>query len=273
MHYGHGSSPPSSPSSSFITNPAVIATRATSMSMKGGGEAAKKTLNEILHSWVTRKFGVGCAILFPVAVTCYISWWFLSFFEGLFSPVWYTVFRFHVFGLGFLTSMAFILFVGVFFSSWLGGVLLRVGEWIIHRLPVIQQIYSASKQISVALNPENESSAFQECVLIRHPRSNHFAWGFVTGRTILSASPSQGGGSIRLCSVYVPTNHVYLGDVFLVDEDKDVIHTNVSVKEGIEIVVSVGMAVPSQLTARNLKILPSSAAGSSTFAADTAISS
>lgn len=48
--------------------------------------------------------------------------------------------------LGFLTSMVFITFVGVFFSSWLGGALLGVGEWLIKRLPFIQAIYSASMQ-------------------------------------------------------------------------------------------------------------------------------
>ena len=109
MERGHSRSPLSSPSSSFISHPAVMA-RAASISIRG--EQAKKTLNEILHSWITRKFGVGAAILFPVAVTCYVVWWFLTFFENLFSPLWYGVFRFHVFGLGFLTSMAFILFVG-----------------------------------------------------------------------------------------------------------------------------------------------------------------
>ena len=41
---------------------------------------------------------------------------------------------------------------------------------------------------------------------------------------------------------------VYIGDVFLMEE-KDVIHTNLSVREGLEVVVSVGMAVPPTLIA------------------------
>jgi uncharacterized membrane protein len=35
-----------------------------------------------------------------------------------------------------------------------------------------------------------------------------------------------------LCSVYMPTNHVYVGDIYLLPE-QDVIRTNLSVREGL----------------------------------------
>lgn len=65
--------------------------------------------------------------------------------------------------------------------------MLSFGEWIIKRLPLVKHIYSASKQVSAALNPEGSegTKAFQECVLIRHPRHGEFAYGFITGRTVL----------------------------------------------------------------------------------------
>ena len=55
-------------------------------------------------------------------------------------------------------------------------------------------------------------------------------------------------GDLQLFSVYVPTNHVYVGDVFLLSK-QDIIKPNLSVREGLEIVVSVGMALPPQLLA------------------------
>jgi uncharacterized membrane protein len=48
---------------------------------------------------------------------------------------------------------------------------------------------------------------------------------------------------ICICDVVV-----YVGDIFLL-EDKDIIRINLSVREGIEIIVSVGMAVPQAITA------------------------
>ena len=76
---------------------------------------------------------------------------------------------------------------GVFVSSWLGGLLLQVGEWLIKKLPLVKHIYSAAKQVSAAVNPSNESTAsFRECVIVRHPRQGELAFGFITGQTTLA---------------------------------------------------------------------------------------
>jgi uncharacterized membrane protein len=88
-------------------------------------------------------------------------------------------------------------FTGVFCSSWLGGVFLNMGEWIIKKLPLVKHIYSAAKQVSAAVNPANESTAsFQECVLIRHPRHGEYAFAFITGSTVMQVGASPDGPGI-----------------------------------------------------------------------------
>ncbi|KAG0457839.1 hypothetical protein HPP92_022996 [Vanilla planifolia] len=77
--------------------------------------------------------------------------------------------------LGFVTSMTFIFLVGVFMSSWLGASLLGLGEWFIKRMPFVRHIYNASKQISSAISPDQNSQAFKEVVIIRHPRVGEYA--------------------------------------------------------------------------------------------------
>jgi uncharacterized membrane protein len=207
------------------------------------GEAAAS-----LSSYFSRRFVQGCAMLFPIVVTMYATWWILQFFDAFFSPLYEWFMGYHVFGLGFITSMLFIFATGVFASSWVGGALVNLGEWIIRRLPLVKHIYNAAKQVSSAVSPDHETAnSFRECVLIRHPRAGEYAFGFITGTTYVKTD----AGELQLNTVYVPTNHVYVGDVFLL-EDKDVIRVNLSVREGIEIVVSVGMAVPSRLFAERL---------------------
>lgn len=121
-------------------------------------------------------------------MTAYVTWMILDFFDNLFSPVYEFFFGFHVFGLGFMTAMVFVFVIGVVTSSYVGGLLHRAGEWIVAKIPLVKQIYSVAKQISSALNPGNDSksNAFQECVIIHHPRSGEFAFGFITG-TLLSS--------------------------------------------------------------------------------------
>ncbi|KAG8503107.1 hypothetical protein CXB51_000883 [Gossypium anomalum] len=117
-------------------------------------------------------------------------------------------------GLGLATSNTFIFLIGIFMSSWLGASVLTLGEWFIKKMPLVSYIYSASKQISVAISP----------VVLQ-----------------------KGVGEDELCCVYVPTNHLYLGDLFLISS-KDILRSNLSIREGIEIVISGGMSVPKIFT-------------------------
>ncbi|KAL8243002.1 hypothetical protein R6Q59_013304 [Mikania micrantha] len=203
--------------------------------------ANRETFSKVLRSWASKKFMTGCVILLPLAITFYITWWFISFVDGFFSPI-YDQLGINIFGLGFITSVTFIFVVGIFMSSWLGASVLSLGEWFIKRMPFVRHIYDASKQISTAISPDQNSRAFKEVVIIKHPRASEFAFGFITSSFVLQSY----SGEEKLYSVYVPTNHLYIGDIFLVNS-KDVIRPNLSVREGIEIVVSGGMSMPQVL--------------------------
>ncbi|GAB2219752.1 hypothetical protein Droror1_Dr00007389 [Drosera rotundifolia] len=213
-----------------------------SPSISPSHHSGRETLYKVLRSWASKKFMTGCVILFPIAITFYITWWFIHFVDGFFSPI-YVHLGIDIFGLGFITSVTFIFLVGVFMSSWLGASVLGLGEWFIKRMPFVRHIYNASKQISSAISPDQNSQAFKEVAIIRHPRIGEYAFGFITSWVTLQNYV----GDEELCCVYVPTNHLYIGDIFLVNS-KDVIRPNLSVREGIEIVVSGGMSMPQMLS-------------------------
>ncbi|KAJ4843832.1 Protein LIKE COV 3 [Turnera subulata] len=204
--------------------------------------AGKEAICKVIRSWAWKKFMSGCVILLPMAITFCVTWWFISVVDGFFSPI-YAHFGINIFGLGFVTSITFIFLIGVFMSSWLGASLLALGEWFIKKMPLISYIYAASKQISAAISPDQNSNAFKEVAIIRHPRNGEYAFGFITSVVILRKS----SGTEELCCVYVPTNHLYLGDIFLISS-KDILRPNLSVREGIEIVISGGMSIPQVLT-------------------------
>lgn len=203
--------------------------------------STRKACYAVLQSWVSKKFMTGCVVLFPVAVTFFVTWWFVQFFDGLFSPI-YARIGIDIFGFGFVTSIVFIFLVGVFASSWMGATVFWIGEWFIKQLPFMKHVYSASKQISSAISPDQKTTAFKEVAIIRHPRIGEYAFGFITSSVVLQSED----GDEELCSVYVPTNHLYIGDVFLVRSD-EIIRPNLSIREGIEIIVSVGMTMPQVL--------------------------
>ncbi|GAB2292251.1 Protein CONTINUOUS VASCULAR RING 1 [Dionaea muscipula] len=213
-----------------------------SASVSSPHHSGRETFYKVIRSWASKKFMTGCVILFPIAITFYITWWFIHLVDGFFSPI-YVHLGIDIFGLGFITSITFIFLVGVFMSSWLGASVLSLGEWFIKRMPFVRHIYNASKQISSAISPDQNTQAFKEVAIIRHPRIGEYAFGFITSSVTLQ----NYSGDEDLCCVYVPTNHLYIGDIFLVDS-KDVIRPNLSVREGIEIVVSGGMSMPQVLS-------------------------
>ncbi|KAI3953590.1 hypothetical protein MKW92_017878 [Papaver armeniacum] len=205
--------------------------------------SGREAFSKVIRSWASKKFMAGCVILLPIAITVYITWGVIRFIDGFFSPV-YAHLGINIFGLGFVTSITFIFLVGVFMSSWWGASVLGLGELFIKKMPLVSYIYSASKQISAAISPEQNSQAFKEVAIIQHPRVGEYAFGFITSSVILRRSV----GEEELCCVYVPSNHLYVGDIFLISS-KDIMRPNLSVREGIEIVISLGMSIPPILTA------------------------
>ncbi|KAL2467936.1 Protein LIKE COV 2 [Forsythia ovata] len=195
--------------------------------LSANNSSTRKACYAVLQSWVSKKFMTGCVVLFPVAVTFFITWWFIQFVDGFFSPI-YERLGIDIFGLGFITSLVFIFFVGIFASSWLGATVFLIGEWFIKRMPFVKHLYSASKQISSAISPDQNTTAFKEVAIIRHPRIGEYAFGFITSSVVLQ----KDDGDEELCSVYVPTNHLYIGDIFLVNS-KEIIRPNLSIREGI----------------------------------------
>ncbi|WJX09330.1 Protein LIKE COV 3 [Trifolium repens] len=204
--------------------------------------SGQEAFSKVIRSWASKKFMTGCVILLPIAITFYVTWGFVRFVDGFFSPI-YNQLGINIFGLGFVSSITFIFLVGIFMSSWLGASVLTLGEWFIKKMPLVSYIYAASKQISAAISPDQSSNAFKEVALVRHPRIGEYVLGFITSTVTLRKSRDEE----ELYCVYIPTNHLYLGDIFLISPN-DILRPNLSVREGIEIVISGGMSVPQILT-------------------------
>ncbi|KAH1188929.1 Protein LIKE COV 3 [Glycine max] len=118
-------------------------------------------------------------------------------------------------------------------SSWLGTSVLTLGEWFIKKKPLVSYIYAASKQISAAISPDiflnifiylfviyiiyltdQGSNAFKEVAIIRHPRVGEYALGFITSSMVLRNKDEK-----EIFYVYIPTNHLYLCDIYLISPE------------------------------------------------------
>ena len=199
--------------------------------------------------WLRRSFITGFFVTVPLVISVAAFVWIFRLidgFVGLFYDEWLKLMNVgitHAPGLGILTTAVFVLLVGAFATNVIGRRLLQQTEGYLLRVPVFRTIYAPVKQLVVAFSPDNEYG-FKRVVLIED-----VARGFVLGFLTKEFTVDRGQGPEPMIAVYVPTNHLYLGDVIICAREK-ASFPDVTVEQGIHIFLTGGMALASRLKAR-----------------------
>jgi uncharacterized membrane protein len=198
-----------------------------------------------MMQWLRRSFIAGFFVTVPLFISVAAFIWIFNVVDGLTSPFYDRLIEerfpgFRIPGLGIATTIVVIILVGAFATNVIGKrVLTRAEAWLL-RVPVFRTIYAPVKQIVVAFSPDNEFG-FKRVAMIEDPRR-----GYVLGFLTREFTVDRGRGPEPLLAVYVPTNHLYLGDVVICERER-VTFPDVSVEEGIKIFLTGGMALPPRL--------------------------
>src|SRR5258706_10305151 len=159
--------------------------------------------------WLRRRFLTGFFVTVPLFISVAALVWLFGVVDGVTTPFYNRLLGRPVPGLGMLSTLLAIMMVGVIATNVIGRRLLQRGEEILLRVPVFRTIYAPVKQLVIAFSPDNESG-FKRVVLIEHA-ARGYAIGFLTKEFSLD----RGSGSEPVIAVYVPTNHLYLGDIVI----------------------------------------------------------
>jgi uncharacterized membrane protein len=187
--------------------------------------------------WLRRRFLTGFFVTVPLIISVAALIGSFDIVDGLTTPLYDRLLGRRIPGLGTLTTAAAILAVGVVATNVIGKRLLQRAEGLLLRVPVFRTIYAPVKQLVIAFSPDNESG-FKRVVLIEDAKRG-FAMGFLTKEFTVE----RGRGPEPLVAVYVPTNHLYLGDIVICERDR-AMYPDISVEEGIRIFLTGGMAFP-----------------------------
>ncbi len=193
--------------------------------------------------WLRRSFVTGFFVTVPLAVSVVAFVWMFRVVDGFVGPIYRRWIGFDIPGVGILTTAALVLVVGVLASNMFGKRVLQRAEHYLLKVPVFSTIYSPVKQIAAAFSPDNEYG-FKRVVLIAVQGRGHVL-GFLTRELVLD----RGRGPEQVLSVYVPTNHLYLGDLVIVPKEAATF-PDLTVEEGVRAILTGGMALPSRLRAR-----------------------
>lgn len=192
--------------------------------------------------WLRRSFIAGFFVTVPLVISIAAFVWIFRLIDGFVGPFYAAWFNRNVPGLGILTTALFVLLVGAVATNVIGKRLLQKAEGYLLRVPVFRTIYAPVKQLIVAFSPDNEHG-FKRVVLVEEPGG-----GFVLGFLTREFTVDRGQGPEPLVAVYVPTNHLYLGDVLVCARDS-ASFPDITVEQAIRIFLTGGMALSGRIKA------------------------
>ena len=199
-----------------------------------------------LLSRLRNYFLTGVIVTAPIAITIFLVWQFITFLDsyvGRLVPARYNPENYLPFGLpgiGLILMLAVLTFIGFITAGFAGRTLVRTGERLLSRMPIIRSVYGTLKQIfETVLNQSSRS--FREVVLVEYPRRGIAAIGFVTGTT---QGEVQERTDEDLVNIFLPTTPNPTSGFLLFVPRKDLIHLDMTVEEGIKLVISGGIVTP-----------------------------
>jgi len=193
-----------------------------------------------MMQWLRRSFIAGFLVTVPLFISVVAFIMLFDVVDGLTTPLYDRLLGRRIPGLGVLSTAAAIVLVGAFATNVIGRRVLQRAEGWLLRVPVFRTIYAPLKQLVVAFSPDNESG-FKRVVMVEDARR-----GFMLGFLTREFTVDQGTGPVPMVAVYVPTNHLYLGDIVICERDRATF-PDISVEEGLKIFLTGGMALPPRI--------------------------
>lgn len=194
-----------------------------------------------------RKYFIsGVLVTTPILVTVYLVWWIVTTIDAKVKHILPREIQlsnylpFEIPGVGMVVVFFGLTLIGALAKGFLGRYLLKFGENILGRMPVVRGIYGATKQIAQAVLEQN-SNSFKDVGMIEYPRKGIWSLCFITGGT---QGEVQTKTDNDVVNVFVPTTPNPTSGFLLFIPRKEIIILDMAVEEGIKMVVSAGIVTP-----------------------------
>ncbi|MDZ4088727.1 MAG: DUF502 domain-containing protein [Tabrizicola sp.] len=201
-------------------------------------------------------FLTGLVVVLPIGLTIYIVWAFIGWLDGWILPLipatyqpdaligrWFgPEYEFPVRGVGVLVFLIVTIIIGWLAKGLIGRSVIRSGENLVERMPVVRSVYSGIKQVAETFFNKKDKS-FDKVVLVEFPRAGSWALGFMSTRP-------RGELAERLAAIGPDMSAVFVGltpftsGMLLFVPTKDLIVMDMGVDDAAKLIVSGGLVYP-----------------------------
>lgn len=189
-----------------------------------------------LRGW----FLTGLLVITPIGLTILILRAIFVRLDAILGDLLRSLLGREIPGVGLLALIVVILGAGLTAQSLVGWQLIRFGQRVVARIPLVSKIYLALQQILEVFFGE-QARVFREPVLVEYPRPGLWSLGFVTAET-----PGEAGARVgeRVVNVFFPTSPNPVTGWFVCVPESEIVRLDMSVEDGIKMVISAGAFVP-----------------------------
>ncbi len=196
-------------------------------------------------SFMRRYLVAGLLVWVPLGVTLLVVRMLVHWLDGslLLIPVAYrpeNLLGFSIPGLGVLLSVLIVFVTGVLAANFFGRSLVSIWEHLLAKIPLVRSVYSGAKQLAETVFSDNGQS-FRKVLLVEFPRRGLWTLAFLTGEDVGEAQEKTGQDVLN---VYIPTTPNPTGGYFVMVPRTDVVELEMSVDEGLRMLMSMGAVVP-----------------------------
>ena len=181
-----------------------------------------------------RVFLTGLLALVPISVSVWVLFSLTRWLENILGPLFKNVLKeSYIPGIGIISLILIILLVGYVAGNFIGKRFLHYLSGLLEKLPLFNKLYLTIKELSDSVFNAQYSKFFEAVAMVPFPHPGCQTIAFVTA-VPKELGPDQVG-------VFVPTPPNIANGFYLIYPKKDVKFLDMSVQEGIKLVISIGI--------------------------------
>jgi uncharacterized membrane protein len=204
-------------------------------------------------------FLTGLVVVAPLYLTIWLTWSFVSIVDGkverLLPGSWNLGGEYSIPGYGLAVFVVFTALMGAIAKNLFAAQIIRWGERMLDRLPIVRSLYNGIKQIAETVLVQSKSS-FKKACLIEYPRRGIWAIAFIS--TNAQGEVPRRTRQAEMVAVFMPTTPNPTTGFLMFVPREDVIELDMTVEEAAKLVISAGLVTPEDL-ARAKPLLPAAA--------------
>lgn len=153
-----------------------------------------------------------------------------------------SILGFSIPGFEILLALVIIFATGLIAANFIGKSLVDWWESFLDKIPLVRNIYTPLKKFS-ELILSDQTQSFSKVLLIEYPRKGLYSLCFQTSKNLGEIEKKSGRDVV---CVFVPTTPNPTSGLILMVPQEDVIELDMSVEDGLKMIISLGVVVPGE---------------------------